>query len=425
MADQQSHTEAPATHAAPAPAAAAPLVQFSRDSVSLSAMTDSIAGGGASAGVALSKAGGGGSVADRAASGFSGAAQEVPHRKDMEKSFGGADFSGVKAYTDGPAKKANNDLGANAYAHGNAIAFKTANPSKALVAHELTHTIQQGGASAGPAASGAVAGNTGIDTSGEHEAEAVEAAVGAGKPATSALSGGTAAGIARKAKGVARESKFAMGLTFSPEGMEKSYEYKIWEQKKPFEVPIPAVPGLNFSVKPEVTAKAAAGVNWKEKALTASLGVEGAVEMGLSYGKAEIAEVYGVIVATADGGFEYKKSDKDWTLDGSIGLSANLAVGVSVGGGMLDNRFEFGKVEIGKLTGLSWKNGHFESGKVGWEWGEKPKEMFEMIKKTVDRAIQLAQMGAAAAKAAYQKGKQLGTAALNTVGSVVQWATGW
>ena len=166
-------------------------------------------------------------------------------------------------------------------------------------------------------------------------------------------------------------------------------------------------------------------MNWKEKAFTAALGIEGAVEMGLSYGKAEIAEVYGVIVATASGGFEYKKSDKDWTLDGAIGLSANLAVGVSVGGGLLDNRFEFGKVDIGTLTGLSWKNGHFESGKVGWEWGEKPKQLFEMIKKTVDRAVQLAQMGAAAAKAAYTKAKSLGTAALNSAGAVAHWCTSW
>ena len=412
-----AQAQTPPTVAPSAPAG----VQFSRKAVSLSAMAESIAAsGGAEAGHAMSAGPSVGQVADH---GFSGTAHEVPHRAEMEQSFGGADFSNVKAYSDGPALKANEGLGANAYAHGDSIAFSTPNPSKALVAHELTHVVQQGGD--GPAASGA--SGAGIDRSGESEAEAVESAVASGRPASSALSGGTSAGVSRKAKSIARNEggAFSMGLTFSPEGFEKSYEYKIWEQKKPFEVPIPAVPGLNFSIKPEVGVKGAVGANWKEKAITAALGVEGSVEMGLSYGKAEIAEVYGVIAATASGAFEYKKSDKDWELEGGITLSANLAVGVSVGNGILDNRFEFGKCEIGKLTGLSWKNGHFERDKVGWHWGEKVTEMFAAIKRVIEKATQVAKMTAEAAKAVYDTAKKGGKAVYHGAAEVVHWATHW
>ncbi len=42
------------------------------------------------------------SAADVADSVFSGTAHEVPHRAEMEKSFD-ADFSHVRAYSDGPA----------------------------------------------------------------------------------------------------------------------------------------------------------------------------------------------------------------------------------------------------------------------------------------------------------------------------------
>ncbi|MBO0349044.1 DUF4157 domain-containing protein [Phormidium pseudopriestleyi FRX01] len=70
-------------------------------------------------------------------------------RRQMEGSFG-ADFSGVKVHTNNTADTLNRSLSARAFTTGNNIFFKQGeyNPSsssgKELLAHELTHTIQQG-----------------------------------------------------------------------------------------------------------------------------------------------------------------------------------------------------------------------------------------------------------------------------------------
>jgi hypothetical protein len=70
-------------------------------------------------------------------------------RAFMEQSFG-ADFSGVKIHTDGNAVQLSKALNAQAFTHGNDIFFNSGkyNPGssegKHLLAHELTHTIQQG-----------------------------------------------------------------------------------------------------------------------------------------------------------------------------------------------------------------------------------------------------------------------------------------
>src|SRR5215218_9702296 len=69
-------------------------------------------------------------------------------RKFMEPRFR-ADFSGVRVHTGESAAKLNRQLSARAFATGNDIffgrdRFKPENPEgKELIAHELTHTIQQ------------------------------------------------------------------------------------------------------------------------------------------------------------------------------------------------------------------------------------------------------------------------------------------
>lgn len=410
--------------------------KIARKSIALSSMADSLEGGGKSAGEGMAK---GAEVArkpaDIAAEGFSGGAHEVPHRKEMEESFG-QDFGHVKAYTDGTAAKASNDLGAHAYAVGDQVAFGSASPDKATVAHELTHVMQHTGT--GPARKASSGGADGIDVSGEGEAEAVEAAVASGKPARSVWEGdggggggakGTGqAGPARKTgggKAPALESKFAMGMTFSTEAIEKTYEYTLWSAKPPIEVPIVAVPGLNAMVEPSVKVKVAGAANWKEKNVSAALGVEGNVGLGFSYGKSEIAALYGIMEAKATGGFEYKKSDKSWELSGGIGLSTNFKVGVKLAGGILDYGFEFGKCEVGKLTGVYWKDGKFYKDKLGWEWGDKPKEFFAGIKAAIDKAKRILAAGAAVAKATWNNAKAGGAAVYNTGRDAVNWVTSW
>lgn len=74
-------------------------------------------------------------------------------RQGMESAFG-ADFSGVKIHTGSSAAEMNTGLRARAFTHGNDIYFNSNQYSpgtkqgQKLLAHELTHTIQQGSAGA-------------------------------------------------------------------------------------------------------------------------------------------------------------------------------------------------------------------------------------------------------------------------------------
>ncbi|MCB0573402.1 MAG: DUF4157 domain-containing protein [Saprospiraceae bacterium] len=71
-------------------------------------------------------------------------------KANMEKSFG-TDFSGVRIHTDSEAVEMNRDLHAQAFTHGQDVYFNSGkfNPEqtegKRLLAHELTHVVQQGG----------------------------------------------------------------------------------------------------------------------------------------------------------------------------------------------------------------------------------------------------------------------------------------
>ena len=71
-------------------------------------------------------------------------------RNEMESGFG-ADFSNVNIHTDQNAVQMSEELGAKAFAHGNDVYFnkgqynRESSEGKHLLAHELTHTIQQKG----------------------------------------------------------------------------------------------------------------------------------------------------------------------------------------------------------------------------------------------------------------------------------------
>ena len=76
-------------------------------------------------------------------------------QNEMESGFG-LDFSGVNIHTDSKAVQMNKDLNAQAFTHGNDIYFNEGkyNPETSsgqhLLAHELTHTVQQGASSISP-----------------------------------------------------------------------------------------------------------------------------------------------------------------------------------------------------------------------------------------------------------------------------------
>ena len=92
-----------------------------------------------------------------------GGGQPLPDgtRQQMESSMG-ADFSGVRVHNDSGAAQMNKDLSAHAFTHGKDIYFNSGKydpqhkDGQHLLAHELTHVVQQGGAEikTAPAATG-------------------------------------------------------------------------------------------------------------------------------------------------------------------------------------------------------------------------------------------------------------------------------
>ncbi|MCC6894486.1 MAG: DUF4157 domain-containing protein [Anaerolineae bacterium] len=83
----------------------------------------------------------------------SGSGQSIPDvNRELFESSMGRDFSGVNVHTDAESNSLNKELGARAFTTGSDIFFRSGeyNPGSSdgqrLLAHELTHVVQQGGA---------------------------------------------------------------------------------------------------------------------------------------------------------------------------------------------------------------------------------------------------------------------------------------
>ncbi len=83
-------------------------------------------------------------VHDAASRGVAGAGTELPHREEIQASFGHHDVSGVRAHVGGDAAQAAGAIGAQAYATGDDVAF-AATPDLRQAAHEAAHVVQQRG----------------------------------------------------------------------------------------------------------------------------------------------------------------------------------------------------------------------------------------------------------------------------------------
>lgn len=94
-------------------------------------------------------------------------------------------------------------------------------------------------------------------------------------------------------------------------------------------------------------------------------------------------------------------------------------------GGWVDWGFDFGKCEIGKLTGLSWKDGSFDRGAVGWEWGAKPKEFFAAMRAGLDKARAVMKQGQQAMENTLGAAKRTGQAMYNAGSAAVSWISSW
>ena len=148
----------------------------------------------------------------------------MPYRAEMETSFGQS-FSSVRATTGRADAMAS--LGAAAATHGEQVVFASSSPDRRLVAHELTHVVQnRGGASPGVAYRGAL-GDPASDA--EKEAESVADRVAGGEQAgpITASPGGA---VQRFAPG-GHEAATIRGLNgaFSPEEIGATYAAN-WER---------------------------------------------------------------------------------------------------------------------------------------------------------------------------------------------------
>lgn len=85
---------------------------------------------------------GGDGVQEVAARGVAGAGGALPHGETIQRLFGRHDVSGVQAHVGGDAATASREIGAEAYATGNHVAFAGA-PSLHTAAHEAAHVVQQ------------------------------------------------------------------------------------------------------------------------------------------------------------------------------------------------------------------------------------------------------------------------------------------
>ena len=86
--------------------------------------------------------GDGANVQTIAARGVEGAGGALPHREQIQASFGRHEVSGVRAHVGGAAAEAAGQIGAAAYATGNDVAFSEA-PDLHTAAHEAAHVVQQ------------------------------------------------------------------------------------------------------------------------------------------------------------------------------------------------------------------------------------------------------------------------------------------
>ncbi len=121
-----------------------------------------------------------GDVHQLAAQGTQGSGSTLPHAEIIQQAFGRHDISNVQAHVGGHAAEASTAMGAEAYASGSQVAFKSS-PSLHLAAHEAAHTVQQ---RAGVSLSGGVGQ---VGDAYENHADTVADAVVRGESAESLL----------------------------------------------------------------------------------------------------------------------------------------------------------------------------------------------------------------------------------------------
>lgn len=174
-------------------------------------------------------------IHEAARHGLAGAGGPLPHLDAIQRSFGAHDVSTIRAHADGAAAAGTAAMGADAFAHGNNVAFAHP-PSLHTAAHEAAHVIQQ---RAGVQLAGGI-GQPGDRY--EQHADAVADLVVQGRSAEALL--GPPAPHASPGRAVQRKFRFVGGL--KPIWVDKNNrQFTIEPSAKPCKA------GLELSFAPE------------------------------------------------------------------------------------------------------------------------------------------------------------------------------
>lgn len=307
------------------------------------------------------------SAAAIAESGFREGEGEVPYRREMEESFG-RDFSHVQAYTGASARRASAQLGAEAYTVGQRVAFRDPSPDKGVVAHELTHTLQQAGVQSKSVSSGAQ-----LATNGEDQATAVERAVVSGGSARSVLDD-AAEGDQQESIQLAPAidpSRFGFNVLVTPESIRTRLVYNLIPPESitlfqgliPTTIPIPYTITLEpraqiffdpISFRSNEAGELESGVTYRTQA-----GVRGSLGLRLGAGVSGVAQLYGMIRGIASGSGELTidtgevgEDDFDWQIRGlRVQVGCDFVVGLRGGpGNIVDLRVPVAECDIFDVT---------------------------------------------------------------------------
>jgi hypothetical protein len=164
-------------------------------------------------------------VQEAAARGTSGASAPLPHRERLQEAFGDHDLSGVRAFVGGAAREASDQMGALAFATGDAVAFRDA-PDLHTAAHEAAHIIQQ---------RGGVSLQDGVGAPGdryERHADAVADAVVAGRTAQPLLDQLAPRATAATARAQVQQRRNALGGYDPSSRVARDYDTLLTEQER-------------------------------------------------------------------------------------------------------------------------------------------------------------------------------------------------
>jgi len=178
-------------------------------------------------------------AAQQAAGATGGAPLPNDVRLRMEQKFR-ADFSNVRVHNDAQAQRGGEDLNAPAYTVGDNIFFRAGHSPRDenILAHELVHVVQQGGAQ--PTAGAAKVGGRG--DAAEAEADKVGAAVAGGGEAPAISTGHDASTVRRFGAGFNEDGhgsieKDAAGASGDSQGLKEMYSGNFMRDMNQLNVP--------------------------------------------------------------------------------------------------------------------------------------------------------------------------------------------